>query len=241
MSGTGFGWGWTPKLGLQGRIASVRTFLRLLGLVYLTAFVSFGVQAPGLLGKRGILPFGEYLQAAREALGAAAYRNVPTLLWIVPTDTAMTALWLAGCLWALIAVFGRWQRPAMAVCLVLWLSLCAVGQDFYSFQWDILLSEAGFLAIFADAARVRICADSHAGHLDLQIADDGAGFSEEERHRQAEAGHIGLRLILDLARDSGGELVIQSAPHSGTTLRAHLPIGSEAAQPALPLEASPPS
>jgi signal transduction histidine kinase len=93
----------------------------------------------------------------------------------------------------------------------------------------------------AHAARVRICADSHAGHLDLQIADDGAGFSEEERHRQAEAGHIGLRLILDLARDSGGELVIQSAPHSGTTLRAHLPIGSEAAQPALPLEASPPS
>jgi hypothetical protein len=68
----------------------------------------------------------------------------------------MKALWLTGCLWALIAVFGRWQRAAMAICLVLWLSLCSVGQDFYSFQWDILLSEVGFLALFADAERVRI-------------------------------------------------------------------------------------
>ena len=68
----------------------------------------------------------------------------------------MQALWLTGCLWALLAILGRWQRPAMAVCLVLWLSLCSVGQDFFSFQWDILLSEAGFLAIFANAARVRI-------------------------------------------------------------------------------------
>jgi len=68
----------------------------------------------------------------------------------------MKALWLTGCLWALIAVFGRWQRPAMVVCWVLWLSLCSVGQDFYSFQWDILLTEAGFLAMFADAEKIRI-------------------------------------------------------------------------------------
>jgi hypothetical protein len=128
----------------------------MLGLVYFVAFVSFGTQAPGLIGRRGILPFGEYLHAAREALHASAYWNVPTLLWLVPTDTAMKALWLTGCLWALIAVFGRWQRAAMAICLVLWLSLCTVGQDFYSFQWDFLLCEVGFLAIFADNARVRI-------------------------------------------------------------------------------------
>ncbi len=86
----------------------------------------------------------------------AAYWNIPTLLWLYPSDAAMKALWLTGCLWALIAVAGRWQRPAMAVCLVLWLSLCSIGQDFYSFQWDILLSEAGFLAIFANQAKLRI-------------------------------------------------------------------------------------
>lgn len=135
---------------------SIRTFLRILGLIYLIAFLSYGVQATGLVGSDGILPFAEYLKAARAEVGIGAYWNVPTLLWILPNDTALKAAWLTGCLWALIAVFGKWQRAAMVVCLVLWLSLCSVGQEFYSFQWDILLSEAGFLAIFADATRVRV-------------------------------------------------------------------------------------
>jgi uncharacterized membrane protein YphA (DoxX/SURF4 family) len=37
------------------------------------------------------------------------------------------------------------------VCFVLYLSLSSVGQPFTSFQWDALLLEAGFLAIFAGA------------------------------------------------------------------------------------------
>jgi hypothetical protein len=135
---------------------SVRTFLRILGFIYLIAFVSFGVQAPGLLGSHGILPFAAYLKAARSGWGAAAYWDVPTLLWIWPTDAGMLAAWLTGCVWALFAIFSTWKRSSLAVCLVMWLSLCSVGQEFYSFQWDILLSEASFLAIFADASRVRI-------------------------------------------------------------------------------------
>ena len=156
MSGTPWVRGWTPKFADPGGVATVRTFLRLLGLVYFSAFVSFGIQSQGLIGRRGVLPFGEFLTAAREALHVSAYWEIPTLLWLLPYDAAMKALWLTGCLWSLIAVFGRWQRPAMAVCLVLWVSLCSVGQDFYSFQWDILLSEAGFLAIFAAPDRIRI-------------------------------------------------------------------------------------
>ena len=39
---------------------------------------------------------------------------------------------------------------------MLWLSLCSVGQEFLSFQWDVLLVEAGFLAIFADTSAVRV-------------------------------------------------------------------------------------
>jgi hypothetical protein len=38
----------------------------------------------------------------------------------------------------------------------LWLSLCSVGQDFLGFQWDALLVEAGFLAVFASASPVRV-------------------------------------------------------------------------------------
>ena len=52
-----------------GRFATVSGFLRVLGAVYLSAFVSFGVQAQGLIGSRGILPAGEYLAGLAAGFG----------------------------------------------------------------------------------------------------------------------------------------------------------------------------
>jgi len=160
VSGRQIPWAWRPKIGSQpveaAPFVSVRTFLRLLGSVYLIAFTSFGIQAMGLVGSRGILPVGDYLKAVREALGGAAYWNAPTVLWLNSGDGALRAVWIAGALCALAAILGRWQRAALAVCLVLWLSVCVAGQDFLSFQWDVLLLEAGFLAIFADSSAVRV-------------------------------------------------------------------------------------
>ncbi len=47
--------------------------------------------------------------------------------------------------------------PALVVCWVFYLSLCGAGQDFLEFQWDMLLLETGFLAIFlAPVARWRL-------------------------------------------------------------------------------------
>ena len=110
----------------------------------------------GLIGSHGILPVGDYFRAVREATGRADWWDVPSLLWLNSSDAAVRAAWILGALAALVAVAGRWQRAALAVCLVLWLSVCAAGQDFLSFQWDILLVEAGFLAVFADRSRVRV-------------------------------------------------------------------------------------
>lgn len=160
MSGSGIGWGWTPKLGRETPDndikVSVQTFLQVLGLIYFIAFTSFGLQASGLIGTHGILPFPEFLNALREAAGRAAWRLAPSLLWLRPTDGALAACWIAGAVFALAAIFAPWKRTALAGCLIFWLSVCSVGQDFLSFQWDILLSEAGFLAIFADRSPVRI-------------------------------------------------------------------------------------
>jgi len=39
---------------------------------------------------------------------------------------------------------------------VLYLSLCSAGQDFLSFQWDMLLLETGFLAIFLGSSNIVI-------------------------------------------------------------------------------------
>ncbi|HJT88396.1 MAG TPA: lipase maturation factor family protein [Bryobacteraceae bacterium] len=134
----------------------IRTFLRVLGFIYFLAFTSFGVQASGLIGSHGILPFAEALRSFHTSLGAAAYWDLPSVLWIYPSDAALAAVWILGALCALPAIFAYRQRAFLAVCLVLWLSLCSVGQDFLSYQWDILLLEAGFLAIFADDSPVRV-------------------------------------------------------------------------------------
>jgi hypothetical protein len=151
---------WSPKIGWRslrnGSFITVPAFLSLLGLVYFIAFTSFGIQAIGLIGSHGILPVGDFFRAVREATGRADWWDVPSLLWLNSSDAAVRALWILGALAALVAVVGRWQRTALAICLVLWVSVCAAGQDFLSFQWDILLLEAGFLAVFADRSPVRV-------------------------------------------------------------------------------------
>jgi len=164
VSGGQIPWAWKQKIGWtkaeMGLTGGVRTFQQVLGFVYFIAFTSFGRQAPGLIGSHGILPFAAYLAALKTAMGGQAYREIPTVLWLRPTDAALAAVWMAGAAAALAAIFaparGWWRRAALAFCLVLWISLCAVGQDFLSFQWDVLLSETGLLAIFADTSAVRI-------------------------------------------------------------------------------------
>jgi hypothetical protein len=138
---------------------NIHTLLQLLALVYLIAFISWGVQAQGLIGSHGILPAADFLAAVHSQLGSAAYWNCPTVFWLNSSDGPLRAGWILGALCSLVAIFAPRNpgaRAAFAGCLVLWLSICVVGQDFLSFQWDVLLLEAGFLALFADESPVRI-------------------------------------------------------------------------------------
>jgi len=137
-------------------LARPRLFLRVMGAIYTIAFLSFGVQAMGLIGSHGILPAADLLRAIRAAAGSQAVYELPTLLWLNSSDAAITALWIVGAVLGVVAAAGFWQRIVLAGCLVLWLSVCAAGQDFLYFQWDYLLPEAGFLAIFADQTPVRV-------------------------------------------------------------------------------------
>jgi predicted DCC family thiol-disulfide oxidoreductase YuxK len=123
-------------------------FLRLLGAIYLMAFASFGVQAGGLIGSRGILPVVEFLGAVHKSLGAAAYWNVPTLLWLNGSDDFLHAVWIVGVSLSLLLLLGVNARAIRISLFALYLSLDTAGQIFMSYQWDALLLEAGFLAIF---------------------------------------------------------------------------------------------
>lgn len=130
-------------------------FLKALGAIYLIAFVSFGVQAEGLIGSQGVLPVGNYLSSMHQALGASAFWYAPTVFWLNSSDLALRVVWIAGAGVAIILILGVKRRACLAVLLILYLSISTAGQEFWSFQWDILLTEAGFLAIFADGSRGR--------------------------------------------------------------------------------------
>jgi lipase maturation factor 1 len=139
-------WGRDPEP--SSYLLSRWVFLRFLGLVYVIAFLSLRVQILGLIGSHGILPAGDYLEATRQAFGSGAYRLFPTLAWMGSSDAALMFLCGVGALFGLMIVLGIFTGPALALAWVCYLSLVTVGQDFLSFQWDALLLEAGFLAIF---------------------------------------------------------------------------------------------
>src|SRR5665213_3009056 len=125
-----------------------RWFLRILAIIYGIAFVSLWVQIHGLIGSRGILPIHPLLQAMARQPGWDKYLQAPTMLWINSSDAALTALCAVGVALSVL-LFVR-IVPALSAFL-LWLcylSLVVGGQDFLGFQWDALLLEAGFLAIF---------------------------------------------------------------------------------------------
>jgi lipase maturation factor 1 len=123
-------------------------FLRLLGVVYLAAFASLWPQISGLIGSHGILPVSSYLAMVAHAIGPERYRLVPTLAWLSSSNGFLGFLAGAGTFLSILLVAGIAQGPVLLILWAFYLSLVTAGQDFLSFQWDILLLEAGFLAIF---------------------------------------------------------------------------------------------
>ena len=130
-------------------------FLRGLGCIYLIAFLSLWVQIHGLIGSNGILPAEPYLAAVRQQIGTEGYYLLPTLFWLNPSDACLHFLCAGGVVLSLILIAGFLPTATLTGLWMLYLSLVAIGQAFLSFQWDVLLLEAGFLAIFFAPLRIR--------------------------------------------------------------------------------------
>ncbi|MDF2561045.1 MAG: lipase maturation factor family protein [Microbacterium sp.] len=123
--------------------------------LYLVAFLSSLNQFRPLLGEHGLLP----APALLEWVGQKAERRRmlhPTLFSRIRYyDRRLVALCVAGIVVATLLVIGipQWGPPwvPMLCFLALWLgymSIVSIGQTFYSFGWEMLLLEAGFLAAF---------------------------------------------------------------------------------------------
>ena len=138
-------------------------FTRLFGLIYLSAFVSFGVQALGLIGSHGILPLAEMLDAISAAIGPDGFFEMPMLFWLNASDFTIQAVCWAGAGFSLLLVFNVLPRLSLFFCYVLYLSLLYAGQSFMSYQWDTFLLEAGFLTLLLNFAAA-------AGYLAAALA-----------------------------------------------------------------------
>ena len=123
-------------------------FQRALGAVYLVAFLVALNQFRALLGDRGLLPIRTHLRRT-------SFRQAPSIFHLHYSERFFAVVAVTGAVLAAATVLGVTDRlplpVAMLIWLVLWalyLSIVTVGQRWYSFGWESLLLEAGFIAIF---------------------------------------------------------------------------------------------
>jgi hypothetical protein len=123
--------------------------------LFLVAFVSTLNQFRPLLGERGLLPAPVLLDWVQDKKARRRMLHPTLFLRIRYTDRRLAALCWIGIVLAALLVVGipQWGPPwvPMLCFLALWLgymSIVSIGQTFYSFGWEMLLLEAGFLAAF---------------------------------------------------------------------------------------------
>lgn len=83
-------------------------------------------------------------------------------------------------------------------------------------------------------SKVRVSAESHTQWLQIEIADDGAGVSPEQRQRILQRGEradtsvqgqgIGLAVAVDIISSYGGGLNVADAPEGGALFQLSLPL-----------------
>jgi hypothetical protein len=124
---------------------------RALAVIYLVGFVVAVNQFRPLLGTRGLTPVPYFLQQS-------SFWRSPSLFFLHYSDGLAAALSWIGVICAALAVTGISERFGTPVSMLVWgvmwliyLSIVNVGQTWYSFGWESLLLECGFLAIFLGA------------------------------------------------------------------------------------------
>src|SRR5260221_2854742 len=123
-----------------------------IGAIYFVAFLVALRQFAPLLGERGLLPVPQFT-------AYVPFRASPSLFHLRYSDRLLRACAWVGIGLSLLIVAGipdGWPLGLeMVPWIILWalyLSIVNVGQTFYSFGWETLLLEAGFLAIFLGPA-----------------------------------------------------------------------------------------
>lgn len=83
----------------------------------------------------------------------------------------------------------------------------------------------------ARADEVRLEVRRHDDHVEIAVVDDGVGFTGASPDN-----HFGLEQIRELAEETGGSIEIGSAPGTGTSVRARIPMQTPIRSPIVPAD-----
>ena len=123
--------------------------LRLLGAIYAIAFLVAINQIIPLIGSDGLLPIGDSVKRIVDALGITeSFIRLPSIFWFAHSDTALLVFAWLGFILSLAVTAGYCNAIIIGVIWFLYMSFVHLGQDWYSYGWEIQLNETGFLAIF---------------------------------------------------------------------------------------------
>lgn len=117
-------------------------YLRTVGLCFTATFFSLIVQIRGLAGPRGIFPAGEIL-------ADATFFKTPSLfIWLTPSNEALVAVLAVGLAASLFVIANRWNRFALFLCWLTYLSIASVAPYFTWYKAESLLLECAVLGLF---------------------------------------------------------------------------------------------
>lgn len=120
--------------------------LRLLGLVYVFAFIGLLRQGLPLLGEHGLTPVATYVADARA--DGWGFWDVPSVLMWNASDTAILVWAWLGLALSLALLAGYANLPMLLALWLIYGSFVRVGQLWFAFGWEIQILETTVLAAF---------------------------------------------------------------------------------------------
>jgi hypothetical protein len=130
----------------RGYVLTRWLILRLLGFVYVFAFLGLIVQGPALLGSHGLTPAATYVDLLRGD-GMTFWDNPSLFMWGA-SDTALAVWAYVGLGLALACVIGYANLPSLLALWFIYGSFERVGQLWFSFGWEIQILETTLIAAF---------------------------------------------------------------------------------------------
>jgi two-component system NarL family sensor kinase len=155
-------------------------------------------------------------------LGAAAARQAARelrtlIVEIAPPD--MHGGRLEGALADMLATV----RPSGTTSTVSAAGVDSLNRDQAALLYRAAQEAARNAAAHSGATSIDVSVSTGPGWAELQVADNGRGFTADQVIARQREGHVGLAMLKTLVEDAGGQLLLASRAGSGSTITVRIP------------------